>query len=55
MILDIIIYLKQREKYTLYDNKLATGVESAEKIEKLKEQMLKIGYEIITDRGDIKL
>lgn len=46
---------KQREKYTLYDNKLATGVESAEKIEKLKEQMLKIGYEIITDRGDIKL
>ena len=46
---------KQREKYTLYDNKLATGIESAEKIEKLKEQMLKIGYEIITDRGDIKL
>ena len=46
---------KQREKYTLYDNKLATGVESAEKIEKLKEKMLKIGYEIITDRGDIKL
>ncbi len=45
----------QREKYALYDNKLATGVESAEQIEKLKEQMLKIGYEIITDRGDIKL
>ena len=45
---------KERVKYALYDNKLATGVESAEQIEKLKIQMQNIGYEIISDRGDIK-
>ena len=45
---------KERSKYALYDNKLATGVESAEQIEKLKLQMQNIGYEIISDRGDIK-
>ena len=46
---------KERSKYALYDNKLATGVESAEQIENLKNQMQKIGYEIVCDRGDIKL
>lgn len=46
---------KERSKYALYDNKLATGVESAEQIEKLKIQMQNIGYKIISDRGDIKL
>ena len=45
---------KERSKYALYDNKLATGVESAEQIEKLKIQMQNIGYEIISNRGDIK-
>ena len=45
---------KERKKYSLYDNKLSTGVESAEQIAKLKEQMKKIGYEIVCDRGDIK-
>ena len=44
----------ERKKYALYDNKLATCVESAEQIEKLKMQMQKIGYEIVCDRGDIK-
>ena len=43
-----------RKKYALYDNKLSTGVESAEQIENLKIQMQNIGYEIISDRGDIK-
>lgn len=43
-----------RKKYALYDNKLATGVESAEQIEKLKEQIKKLGYEIVVDKGDIK-
>lgn len=43
-----------RKKYALYDNKLATGVESAEQIENLKIQIQNIGYEIISDRGDIK-
>jgi biotin synthase len=47
--------LKERSKYALYDNKLATGVESAEQIENLKNQMQKIGYEIVCDRGDINL
>ena len=46
---------KERSKYTLYDNKLATGVESAEQIENLKKQIQNIGYEVISDRGDIKL
>lgn len=46
---------KERKKYTLYDNKLSTGVESAEQIKSLKKQMQNIGYEIISDRGDIKL
>ena len=45
---------KERSKYALYDNKLSTGVESAEQIEVLKEQIKNIGYEIICDRGDIK-
>lgn len=43
-----------RKKYALYDNKLSTGVESAEQIALLKAQMEKIGYEIVCDRGDIK-
>ncbi len=46
---------KERSKYALYDNKLATGVESAEQIEILKKQIKNIGYEIICDRGDIKI
>lgn len=41
-----------REKYRLYDNKICTGAESAEGLEKLKESMRSIGYEITVDRGD---
>lgn len=44
----------ERKKYALYDNKLSTGVESAEQIESLKEQIKNIGYEIVVDKGDIK-
>ena len=43
-----------RKKYLLYDNKLATGLESAEAIQKLKEQIASIGYEIVTDIGHAK-
>ena len=43
-----------RSRYMLYNNKLNTGVESAEKLEELKKRMKAIGYEIVTDRGDIK-
>ena len=42
-----------RKKYELYNNKLYTGAESAEEIERLKAKFLSIGYEIVTDRGDI--
>lgn len=43
-----------RNRYMLYNNKLNTGVESAEMLEELKKQIKSIGYEIVTDRGDIK-
>ena len=43
-----------KEKYTLYDNKLNTGLESAEGLKALKEKFSFIGYEIVTDRGDYK-
>ena len=42
-----------RKKYMLYDNKLSDGDESANNLSKLKNKMLNIGYEIVTDRGDI--
>lgn len=43
-----------REKYMLYDNKICTGEEAAQCIECLKVRVRKIGYEIVTDRGDHK-
>ena len=43
---------EDRSKYLLYDNKLATGVESAEGLNGLRAQMAKIGYEIVMKRGD---
>ena len=43
-----------RKKYELYNNKLISGNESAQEIENLKSSMKNIGYEIVTDRGDIK-
>lgn len=44
-----------RKKYELYDNKISTGEESAQRIASLNERMKSIGYEIVTDRGDIRL
>ena len=43
-----------RKKYELYNNKLSDGDEAAECKESLNERMKKIGYEIVTDRGDVK-
>lgn len=43
-----------RNKYMLYNNKLNTGAESAEKLDELKKRIESIGYEIVCDRGDIK-
>ncbi len=42
-----------RKKYELYNNKLSDGDESAQNLLNLKQKMLSIGYEIVTDRGDI--
>lgn len=41
-----------RKDYALYDNKIATGAESAEKLDLLKERMREIGYQVVVDRGD---
>ena len=42
-----------RKKYELYDNKICTGEEAAECKNCLAARMKNIGYEIVTDRGDI--
>ena len=44
--------LSERKKYALYDNKIATGDESAQAVEHLRQSMAKIGYEVVTARGD---
>ncbi len=44
--------LKFRKLYMLYDNKIATGDESAQLVKSLAERVKAAGYEIVTDRGD---
>jgi biotin synthase len=44
--------LQVREKYMLYNNKIATGLEAAESVKKLTENMADIGYQLEMDRGD---
>ncbi len=44
--------LDTRKKYSLYNNKLSTGAESAQGKAELEEKMNAIGYQIVTDRGD---
>lgn len=43
-----------RKKYELYDNKICTGDESAQCRNCLETRMKSIGYEIVTDIGDIR-
>ncbi len=43
-----------RAKYEIYDNKLSSGAEEAQALDELKERMNKIGYKIVTDRGDVR-
>ena len=43
-----------RAKYALYDGKLSSGAESAQQLQDLCGRMQKIGYEVVTDRGDAK-
>ncbi len=44
-----------RKKYALYDSKICTGDEAAECLRCLAARMHRIGFEIVTDRGDSKL
>ena len=41
-----------RKDYSLYDNKLCTGMEAAEARQSLERLMESIGYQIVTARGD---
>lgn len=43
-----------RSKYTLYNNKISTGAESAQQKNGLAGKMEKIGYKIVTSKGDVK-
>lgn len=43
-----------RKKYALYENKICTGEESAQCRGCLAGRMASIGFEIVTDRGDVK-
>lgn len=47
--------LSVRKKYMIYDNKLTSGEEAAENLEKLKTQVSAIGCKIVVDRGDSKV
>ena len=47
--------VSERKKYSLYDNKICTGEESAQCKECLSRRMESIGYKIVVDRGDIKI
>ena len=42
-----------RKKYMLYDNKLSSGAENAHALAELERRIKSIGYEIVTERGDV--
>ena len=46
--------LSVRKKYMLYDGKIATGQESAQCVDELRERMKEIGYKVVISRGDAK-
>ncbi len=43
-----------RKLYELYDNKICTGEEAAECRSCLERRVRSVGFEIVTDRGDVK-
>lgn len=45
--------LSVRKKYMLYDNKLSTGAESAQRKDGLAARMAAVGYTLVDHRGDI--
>ena len=44
-----------RKKYALYDNKVSDGAESAQCVAELRKRMERIGYRVVTSRGDYKI
>lgn len=46
--------LSVRKNYLLYNDKICTGEEAAESIEQLRKKLSRIGFEIVTSRGDYK-
>lgn len=46
--------LKVRKLYTLYNDKICTGEESAQNLKDLKLRMKSIGYSIVSDIGNVK-
>ena len=46
--------LSVRKKYMLYDNKIATGQESAQCVDDLRQRMKTIGYNVVEAKGDAK-
>ena len=44
-----------RKKYELYDDKICTGEESAQCRGCLENRMRSIGYELVVDRGDVRI
>ena len=46
--------VKVREKYSLYDNKICTGEESAQCRKCLEKRIESAGYRAVTDIGDVK-
>lgn len=43
-----------RKLYSLYNNKLSTGQEAAEAKASLEESIARVGYKVVTARGDVK-
>ena len=46
--------LEHRKDYAIYDNKICTGDEAAECIRCLSVRVQRIGYKIVTERGDYR-
>lgn len=44
--------VKNRKQYELYDNKICTGDEAAQSLASLSARIEKVGYHLVTDRGD---
>ena len=46
--------VKTRKLYDLYDNKISTGEEAAESKMLLERRIESVGYEVVSERGDVK-